>query len=170
LEGNALFVCGSSSESSRQALKKAETLGTAICRMPEELFQSEDPGNKCFGQWCDEITGCFKDSRCVIMAIDRLPVGNAAFAAKLHSSVAKTVSAVFRKILLKEIFVEGGATASGIVERLGWNRFEPCDQLGPGVVRMKVMESDNIYLTIKPGSYPWPEIIWNLLSKGICRA
>jgi uncharacterized protein YgbK (DUF1537 family) len=71
---------------------------------------------------------------------------------------------------LKELFVEGGATASEIAGRFGWNRFEPCDQLGPGVVRMKVLESDNIYLTIKPGSYVWPEGILNLISKGFRRA
>jgi hypothetical protein len=31
---------------------------------------------------------------------------------------------------------------------------------------MKVLGSDNTYLTIKPGSYPWPEVIWKLFLKG----
>ena len=104
------------------------------------------------------------------MAIDRPAVGNPAFAEKLCDIMTKAVQAVFREICLKELFVEGGATAARIVDNFGWNRFEPCDQLGPGVVRMKVLESDTMHLTIKPGSYPWPEVIWNLFSKGLDRA
>jgi uncharacterized protein YgbK (DUF1537 family) len=170
LENKILFVCGSSSDSSRQALRKAESLGMRVCRMPEGLFRSEDPGNKLFQQWSDQIAGCFENSRCVIIAIDREVVRNVAFAGKLRRSMAKMAWTVFQTIPLKELFVEGGATASEIAGRFGWNRFEPCDQLGPGVVRMKVLESDNIYLTIKPGSYVWPEGILNLISKGFRRA
>ena len=118
LGNKALFVCGSSSDSSRQALRKAESLGMRVCRMPEGLFRSDDPGNKLFQQWSDEITGCFENSRSVIMAIDREVVRNAAFAGKLRSIMAKMVLAVFRKIPLKELFVEGGATASEIVGAL----------------------------------------------------
>jgi uncharacterized protein YgbK (DUF1537 family) len=170
LENKALFVCGSSSDSSRQALRKAESLGGRICRMPEELFRSDYSGDKFFQQWSDEIIRCFKNSRSVIIAIDREVVGNAEFAGKLRSSMATIVLTIFQKVSLKELFVEGGATASAIVGRFGWNRFEPCDQLGSGVVRMKVLGSDNTYLTIKPGSYIWPEVILNLISKGLYRA
>lgn len=167
LENKALFVCGSSSGSSRQALRKAESLGMRVCRMPEGLFGSDDPENKFFQQWSDEITGCFENRCSVIIAIDREVVGNVAFADKLRSSMAKMVLAVFRKIPLQELFVEGGATASEIAGRFGWNRFEPCDQLGPGVVRMRVLDCDNTYLTVKPGSYPWPERIRSVFLKGI---
>jgi uncharacterized protein YgbK (DUF1537 family) len=170
LENNTLFVCGSSSDSSRQALRNAEGLGMRVCRMPEGLFRSEDPGNKLFRQWSDEIIRSFENRSSVIMAIDRQIVGNADFAGKLRRIMAKMTLAVFRKIPLKELFVEGGATASEIAGCLGWNRFEPCDQLGPGVVRMKVLERDHTCLTIKPGSYVWPEVILDLISKGLHRA
>lgn len=170
LEGRALFVCGSSSNSSRQALRKNRSLGARVCKMPEELFRSDSSEDKFLEQWCDEITGCLESCRSAIMAIDREVVGSAEYAGKLSGIMAKTVSAVFRKIPLRELFVEGGATASRIVDCFGWNRFKPCDQLGPGVVRMKVLESDNTCLTVKPGSYPWPERIQNIFLKGISYA
>jgi uncharacterized protein YgbK (DUF1537 family) len=160
LENKTLFVCGSSSDSSRQALKKAESLGMSVCRMPEGLFRSNYSGDKFIQQWSDEITRSFDRGRSVTMAIDRQVGGNAEFAGKLRCIMATTVLAVFRKVTLKELFIEGGATASEIVGRFGWNRFEPCDQLGPGVVRMRVLGSDNTCLTVKPGSYPWPKSIW----------
>ncbi len=165
-----LFVCGSSSDSSRQALQEAEGFGVRICRMPESLFRSAHSGDKGFQQWSNETTGSFENNHSVIMAIDREVVGNAEFAGKLRSIMAKTVLAVLRKIPLKELFVEGGATASEIVGRLGWSRFEACNQLGAGVVRMKVLQSNDICLTVKPGSYPWPEQIRNIFLKGISHA
>ena len=167
IENKALFVCGSSSDSSRQALRKAESLGMRVCRMPEGLFYSDYSEDILFQQWNDEIIKSFKNGCGVIVAIDREVVGNAKFAGKLRRIMAKIVLAVFQKISLKELFVEGGATASEIVACLGWHRFEPCEQLGPGVVRMKVWQSDDICLTIKPGSYPWPEQIQNIFLKGM---
>jgi hypothetical protein len=58
---------------------------------------------------------------------------------------------------VRELIVEGGSTASRIVRRMSWTRFFPCQELTAGVVRMKVGRSPNIHLTVKPGSYPWPE-------------
>jgi len=61
---------------------------------------------------------------------------------------------------MNELFIESGATTSVIVRRLQWRRFFPCAELVPGVVRIHVKEKQNLYLTIKPGSYPRPKKIW----------
>lgn len=160
LENKALFVCGSSSNSSRQALRQAEHPGRRVCRMPEKIFRSDCPEGSLFQQWSDEVIQNFENSHHVIIAIDREVVGGAGFAGKLRRFMARIVLSVLREIPLKELFVEGGATASEIVDCLGWHRFEPCEQLASGVVRMKVSECEDIFLTIKPGSYPWPKSIW----------
>ena len=160
LGSKALFVCGSSSDSSRKALRQADSLGRKICRMPEALFNSDCPEDIFIQQWSDDIIRSFEKQEDIVIAVDREAVGNAEFAGKLRSCMAAAVWCVLQKIPLKELFVEGGATASQIVGCFGWSRFEPSDQLGPGVVRMKVWESNNLYLTIKPGSYPWPKSLW----------
>ena len=160
LGNKALFVCGSSSKSSRQALQTAESLGGKVCRMPEALFRSDAPEEALFQQWSDAVISGFEQWNTVIVAIDHDVVKNTEFAGKLRRRMARIVSSVLEKMPVKELFVEGGATASEVVDCLGWNRFEPCDSLADGVVRMKVWGREQTYLTIKPGSYPWPHHLW----------
>jgi uncharacterized protein YgbK (DUF1537 family) len=57
--------------------------------------------------------------------------------------------------------VEGGSTAAAIINRLNFDRFFPIGELGPGVIKMKVDAVDDLFLTLKPGSYDWPAYIWN---------
>lgn len=159
-EHKALFVCGSSTVSSRQAIRKAQDFGAKVCSMPEELFFNDAPEAVICDGWADEIGLNLSSRNAVIMAIDREPVENAGFARKLSDTMAETVSKILDKHRIPELFIEGGATACRIVDRLGFNRFEPCDLLADGVVRMKVLNRENTFITIKPGSYRWPENIW----------
>jgi D-threonate/D-erythronate kinase len=41
---------------------------------------------------------------------------------------------------------------------MGWNFLTPVKEFAPGVVSMKV-ENTGVIITMKPGSYPWPENI-----------
>lgn len=158
LKNKTLFVCGSSAQSSRQILSKTEGLGLRVCRMPDELFQSADSENILLQRWSDQAAEFFENSRAVAIVIDRPIVRNMRIARQLRLAMGKAAQLIFQKVSLNELFVEGGATASEIVRCFDWNRFEPCDLFRPGVVRMKVLGTDHIRLTIKPGSYAWPEI------------
>ena len=40
---------------------------------------------------------------------------------------------------------------------MGWNRLAVEAELAPGVVTLSVIGGGSEQLTIKPGSYPWPE-------------
>ena len=57
---------------------------------------------------------------------------------------------------VKDLLIEGGATAYAVVSELGFTAFQPTEELQQGVVRMKVMGVEGLHLTIKPGSYAWP--------------
>ena len=53
-----------------------------------------------------------------------------------------------------------------MMERINWYRFEviPFDLLGVGC--LKPIQTDETPLVFaKPGSYPWPESVWKLISK-----
>jgi uncharacterized protein YgbK (DUF1537 family) len=63
--------------------------------------------------------------------------------------------------LIKELLIEGGSTAAAIINRLKFNRLIPVNQLGPGVIKLKAIGRENLFLTLKPGSYNWPANIWN---------
>jgi uncharacterized protein YgbK (DUF1537 family) len=43
------------------------------------------------------------------------------------------------------------------VRRMKWSRLEVLREWAPGVATLAVADDDPLWLTIKPGSYSWPE-------------
>lgn len=70
--------------------------------------------------------------------------------------MAKLVAGVLSQTDVAELVIEGGATAYAILREAGMDRFSPVGELAPGVVRMN---AGSLHITVKPGSYPWPEKI-----------
>lgn len=64
------------------------------------------------------------------------------------------------KTHLHELLIEGGATAWAILAQLNISKLYPLEQIGPGVIRMKIAGNNQLYLTLKPGSYDWPAFVW----------
>ena len=62
-----------------------------------------------------------------------------------------------------ELFVEGGATAAHLAQRLDWHHFTTHHELAPGIVRLAIPDAPTRWLTAKPGSYPWPQTVWEHL-------
>ncbi|WP_308991053.1 four-carbon acid sugar kinase family protein [Mariniflexile litorale] len=62
---------------------------------------------------------------------------------------------------VNELFIEGGATAYDVLEKLNWQSFTPIEELALGVVRMQYDKNPDRFITIKPGSYQWPEGLLN---------
>lgn len=62
---------------------------------------------------------------------------------------------------IDEFFIEGGATAYDMLKTLGWNSFTPTEELALGVVRMQYYANPKKHITLKPGSYKWPEGLLN---------
>jgi hypothetical protein len=58
------------------------------------------------------------------------------------------------------LLIEGGRTASALVRRMGWTRASVCCQYAPGVVAMQFTAAPSAIITVKPGSYPWPDEVW----------
>jgi uncharacterized protein YgbK (DUF1537 family) len=63
---------------------------------------------------------------------------------------------------LGQVYVEGGATAIALVRRMGWNRLTVLREVAPGVVTLGVGGAPCLWLTVKPGSYRWPDEIRKL--------
>jgi len=61
---------------------------------------------------------------------------------------------------VERLFVEGGGTASALVRRLGWTQTSICRPYVPGVVAMRIPARPGTILTVKPGTYPWPDDVW----------
>ncbi len=161
--GPSLFVCGSRSEASRRAVAEASRRGVRVCPMPEALFQSHAPGDEhLLGSWAGDIVAALAASGCAIVAIGQADRHNAPSALDIRTQMAALVQQVVGRICLSEVLIEGGATAGAILRRLGWNTLDVIGEYGPGVVRLGVKGSPGQTVTLKPGSYPWPERIWTL--------
>ncbi|MCD6506234.1 four-carbon acid sugar kinase family protein [Candidatus Poribacteria bacterium] len=159
-QGRSFFICGSSSDYSRKAIYRAERHGIPVCMMPIKLFRSERMMDEILRRWADEVVSAFSRSSRVIAAIGHPVVRDPILAKRLRYFISALAEEVLDRISVDELYIEGGATASSVLRRLGWNRFHPCGELAPGVARMRVVGEEGLYLTVKPGSYPWPNEIW----------
>ena len=77
----------------------------------------------------------------------------------LKQRMGLIVQKLVEKCEITELFIEGGATTYSILNILNWKTLIPVQELSPGVVRMEVSDFPSIHLTIKPGSYSWPESV-----------
>jgi uncharacterized protein YgbK (DUF1537 family) len=78
----------------------------------------------------------------------------------LSVRLADAVGELLARAHLDLIFVEGGATALAVLQRLGWTRLRAWGELEPGTVVLEESTGQLPRLVIKPGSYPWPEGVW----------
>jgi uncharacterized protein YgbK (DUF1537 family) len=158
-EAPALFVCGTTHDRSRSNIRQLKELGGPVSYMPYHIISyATETG---FETWADEIVSLLKENKKAIIAIDELTTGEGIItAAELREKKAVVVEKIFQKLNVKELLVEGGSTAASIINHLNLNRFFPVAEPGAGVIKMKV-DNNDLFLTLKPGSYEWPAKTWD---------
>jgi uncharacterized protein YgbK (DUF1537 family) len=154
--GSSLFVSGSTSISTRQFCKQCEASDIPVLRMPLELFDRPIQPDRLLMEWATAAIQALQNNRQVVVAIDR-PVHQVP---NLPQCLTRQLSIVVAYILadyeVNHLFVEGGATAAALVQRLNWQRLKVKQELGPGVVCTQIEGRSGPLLTMKPGSYIWP--------------
>jgi uncharacterized protein YgbK (DUF1537 family) len=136
-----LYVSGTTFKKSSEAIKKIKVTGGPVSYQPAE-----------------DLPELLRTYGKAILAID--PGTRYENAVSLREETAHIVENVLKTIKIGELLIEGGSTARAIFEKLGYATFYPVQELAPGVVRMKVKEQEGIFITVKPGSYAWPEGTW----------
>lgn len=158
----ALYVCGSTFAKSREAIRAVKEEGGPVCYMPTGILLSPNPADSLYETWSDEIVAVMSVYGKAIIAIDEQDTEGKIIDPKaLRAKTAMAVKKVFEKIYLREMLIEGGATAAAIIKSLNFNTFFPIKEISPGVIRMNVEGKDDLYLTMKPGSYEWSPAVWN---------
>ncbi len=159
--GKVLYVCGSASHYSHAAIERAKAGGAKICEIPEELYSGK--GNRSLGlqKWAGQILGQLTGGNTVAAAINRPLHSEVSAPEKLARDTAEVVERVLQGSEdLAALRIEGGATFSAIARRLGFKTFFPVHEYAPGVVGMRIGGLAGLSVTVKPGSYPWPEGSW----------
>jgi uncharacterized protein YgbK (DUF1537 family) len=160
ISGKKLFVCGSTSQTSRKAVAQAGDLGIPVCPMPDILFKNTPADDTLIGKWVDDVLDALSKSGRVITAILQPVVRDSKLAQNLRMKTATLVRMILNMEKITELFIEGGATAEAVLHELQWDTFNVTAEYAPGVVQMCVLGKPDNYVTIKPGSYPWPDRIW----------
>lgn len=162
LEAPSLFVCGSTFGKSRKLVKTVSKNGGPVSYMPTEILVNPELLDSQFEAWAEEIINLLRSAGKAIIAINPVNTKSTDLSAdQLREKTARVVPKIFSQITPKELFLEGGSTASAVLRHLGYSRFYPVNELAPGVIRMQVAHLPNLHLTLKPGSYDWPATVWN---------
>jgi len=164
---NKIYVCGSAFPVSKRVVAEALNAGQFVAHMPCNMFCEGVNKQTLLDTWEEKIVKGIHETGTVIIAIDKVECSNTDnLAAEISKVIATVVERVMFRIKIEELIIEGGATASSITEILKYKRFYPVQELAVGVIRMKVEENKDLFLTMKPGSYNWPESIWKYEKTG----
>jgi uncharacterized protein YgbK (DUF1537 family) len=157
----SLFVCGTTFANSRNAIKSIKAAGGPVCYMPDETIRSVHTGTYSYVKWANEVVAFVKKHEKAIVAIHEDSTKNITVPqGQLKAKMAGLVHEVLQRSMVQELIVEGGATAWALISQSGLTRFFPVEEMAPGVVRMQTNDP-NLFITVKPGSYQWPEGLWN---------
>lgn len=157
-----LYVCGSAFINSRSLVKAAKEAGQEVIYMPEKLFCSKKEDARLIAEWTAAIVDSLKRKNKVIIGIDHLDCdADADLPDKIKKAMTDVVENVLNRTKVDELIIEGGSTSFSIIQRLNYTRFHPTHEFGPGSIRMRIEGEKGIFLTLKPGSYVWPESIWD---------
>jgi D-threonate/D-erythronate kinase len=157
----ALYVSGTTFNQKIEAIRKIKNNGGPISYMPSQIIASPNPTIDAYNKWADEVMLLLSKHKRAIIAIEPETVPEKETALSLRTKTAIAVEKIFDQIYIRELVVEGGSTAAAIIKRLDFNSFFPVQEVTPGVIRMSVEDKDDLFLTLKPGSYDWSLKIWN---------
>ena len=144
-KGNTVMVLGSAHEYNKNFILAVEAEGLTCLG----LHQSMD-----YETYVDEAKKNIKDSGCVLLYIQEHK-DEKGDPLKLKKALSDTVIELINEGSINELLIAGGATSYAIIDKLGIGSMRVLEELCPGVVRFNT-DVDDLKITIKPGSYPWP--------------
>ncbi|MBN2609993.1 MAG: hypothetical protein JXB00_00390 [Bacteroidales bacterium] len=155
-----LYILGSAYQKNEQQLKTIESSGYVLSNMPVEIYFNKDFNPALLDKWVDEIVLGIKNKRKVVVSVTHFSNAEPMLSQRIKENIGVLVKKVVGKIDLNELIIEGGSTTSVVLNYLNINKLFPIQELDTGVIRMKTEEKKGTYITTKPGSYTWPDILW----------
>ena len=78
---------------------------------------------------------------------------------RLTDLLVQHVGLVLQRCEVKQLYIEGGTTASALIRSLRCKHMLVCAEFTPGIVALKLKDAAEMTVTMKPGSYPWPKYL-----------
>lgn len=157
-----LFVCGSAAAWERVRGEPPSGSRLPVLAMPAAVIPG---GAAASGRWADQAVSALRGQGAAMLAIGDPGVPEAS-PATLTGRLAEVVVEVLRVCTPARVCIEGGATASAVLGRLGLARLRTCEPIHGGVVGLRPADRAGPLLSLKPGSYPWPAPFWDRFGQG----
>jgi uncharacterized protein YgbK (DUF1537 family) len=156
----ALFVCGSASAQSRVVREEFDRRSRPVVFAPMGHGAANAPALDSLQAWTDAAAGALASHGRVLLCIDPHSRRDVEEPGTLITDLLVAVESLLGRAAIDHLYVEGGSTASALIRRLGWTRLTVNRELAPGVVSLEVQGEQRRRLTVKPGSYRWPDAVW----------
>ncbi len=156
-DGRQLFICGTATRSAKRLMTSARAAQMPVFSLPLELMWGADFSGGACEVISQRVIHAFEAKRRVVLCVGLPPVQDFKVARRLSEYLVGISEQVLCEVPVKNIFAEGGATSAELVRRMKWGRIEVKREWAPGVATLSVAGKVSQRLTIKPGSYSWPE-------------
>jgi D-threonate/D-erythronate kinase len=153
LELPHLYISGTSFEQSKKTIAKINEGTGCVAYLPAARTLANNEIQK----WLKKVHGILAEQKRCVVAIDENTTG--ASALELREYMADIIKTIVKTERISELFIEGGSTAAAILNKLDISSLKPVNELQRGVTRMK---ANDVFITVKPGSYSLPSQIANL--------
>jgi D-threonate/D-erythronate kinase len=155
--GDGFFVVGTATQAARKFVAAQRLRKVPVFSLPQELAWGAEFTAAAVGAVAQRVVAALAEQPRVILHVGLAPVRDVVVARGLAAQVVRIAERVLRRSPVARVFAEGGATAAELVRRMGWARLEVLRELAPGVATLAIEGENNLWLTIKPGTYAWPE-------------
>ncbi|WPU97431.1 four-carbon acid sugar kinase family protein [Mucilaginibacter sp. cycad4] len=159
--GRRLFVFGSTFYQGKLNLNDGRHNDIPVHYVPAATICAETSADNVHGLFASHVASSIIAGNNAIIAINPDFIKDIKVDPVLLShKMADIVKQVIDHTSLHELLIEGGATAWAILERLNIQKLYPSKLIAPGVIHMRIAGNNQLCLTLKPGSYPWPAPVW----------
>jgi uncharacterized protein YgbK (DUF1537 family) len=151
-----LFICGSASETSCAFASEAKSRGTSVFSLPESLTKGGSLSEEQLEGLTEGVLGALESKKRAILNVGLPVVSDKALAGRLLTELGAVAERTLRSHKVAHVFAEGGSTAAELVRRMGWKRLKVLREEARGVVTLAPEGTEELVVTMKPGSYVWP--------------
>jgi len=160
--GKELFVCGSASDATQKFVAGQAQRGVPVFSLSDKLTMVGAFDSTEVEALAARVLSALQAKPRVILHVGLPQVRDVSLAEMLATHLVRVAEAVLRNAGVGHVFAEGGTTAVALARCMGWRRLAVKSELAPGVVTLSVIGGSSPLLTIKPGSYAWPESLVNM--------
>ena len=160
--GKEMFVCGSASEATQKFVAGQAQRRVPVFSLPDKLAIVDAFDSPEVDALAARVIFSLQAKPRVVLHVGLPQVRDVSLAEMLATHLARVAEAVLRNAEVGHVLADGGATAVTLARCMGWRRLAVKAELAPGVVALSVIGGGSPLLTIKPGSYVWPEGVVNM--------